>query len=138
VAVSALPGIVVDDAQARLKGTWGDKGSLTPFVGQGYRYAGPAANAEARFEFQIPAAGKYEVRIAWVGHENRASRAPCVIERFGQTPIRLRLNQREATTELFHSLGVFDFPAGAAAIVLHTDGADGNVHADAVQILEQR
>jgi hypothetical protein len=138
IAVASLPGIVVDDTQAKLKGAWGDKGSLTPFVGQGYRYAGPSANAEARFEFRIPAAGKYEVRIAWIGHENRASRTPCTIERAGQTPIRLRLNQREQTTELFHSLGVFDFPAGDAAIVLSSADADGNVHADAVQIVEKR
>lgn len=137
IRVASLPGIVVDDAQARFKGTWSNKGSLTPYVGEGYRYAGPQTSAEVRFEFHIPTAGKYEVRVAWVGHENRASRVPCVIERPGRAPLRLRLNQREPTTELFHSLGVFEFPAGDAAVVLSTEGADGNVHADAVQLLEK-
>ena len=140
IAVGSLPGIVVDDTQAKLKGTWGTKGSLAPYVGEGYRYAGAAANAEARFEFRVPTAGKYQVRVAWVGHENRATRAPCTIERAGQSPIRLRLNQQidAPNGEVFHTVGTFDFPQGDAAIVFSTAGADGNVHLDAVQILEQR
>jgi len=140
IAIDSLPGIVVDDSQAKLTGSWSTTGSLTPFVGQGYRYASAGSKAEARFEFRIPAVGKYEVRIAWVGHENRASRTACIIERPGQTPIRLRLNQREAASDrnVFHSLGAFDFPAGDAAIVLSNEGADGIIHADAVQVVEKR
>ncbi len=140
IGVSSLPGIVVDDNQAKLTGTWGPTGGLTPFVGEGYRYAGPTANASARFEFRIPAAGKYEVRIAWVGHENRASRTACVIERENQSPLKLRLNQQQDTPtgDVFHAIGAFDFPAGEAAIVISTEGANGNVHIDAVQLMEKR
>jgi len=140
IAVSSLPGIVVDDAQARFTGTWGTTGSLTRYVGEGYRYAGPGSKATATFPFRIPAAAKYEVRIAWQGHENRASRAPCIIERAGQSSVRLRLNQRvdPAGGEMFQSLGVFEFPAGDGAVVLSAKDADGNVHADAVQLVEQR
>ncbi len=140
IAISSLPGIVVDDTQAKLTGTWGQKGSLTPYVGAGYRYAGPTANAAARFEFRIPATGKYDVRIAWTGHENRATRTACVIERAGQSPIRLRLNQQTGGEDgnPFHSIGTFDFPEGEAAVVISTDGANGNVHIDAVQLIEKR
>ena len=140
IAVSSLPGIVVDDAQAQLTGSWSNTGSLSPFVGTGYRYAGPTSNATAKFAFRIPAAGKYEVRVAWVGHENRASRTSCAIERAGQSPIRLRLNQQEDAPngEVFHSLGAFDFAAGESAIVISTEGANGNVHIDAVQLIEKR
>ncbi|QDT52525.1 FAD dependent oxidoreductase [Caulifigura coniformis] len=140
ISVASLPGIVVDDTQAKLKGTWGANGSLNPYVGTGYRYAGPGANATARFDFRVPAAGKYQVRIAWIGHENRASKAPVSIERAGQAPMKLRLNQKESPKEgeAFHTIGVFDFSAGDAAIVFSTEGADGNVHVDAVQLIEQR
>jgi hypothetical protein len=140
ISVASLPGIVVDDTQAKLKGNWSATGNLTPYVGNGYRYAGPAANASARFEFRVPAEGKYELRIAWIGHENRASKAPVTIERAGQSPMKLRLNQRKSPKEgeAFNTIGVFDFPAGDAAIVFNTEGADGNVHIDAVQLVEQR
>lgn len=140
IAISSLPGIVIDDTQAKLTGNWGTTGSLTPFVGNGYRYAGPTANATARFEFRIPAAGKYEVRIAWVGHENRATRTACSLERVGQEPLRVRLNQQTDAPDgnVFHSIGTFDFPAGEAAVVISTEGANGNVHIDAVQLVEKR
>jgi hypothetical protein len=139
ISIASLPGIVVDETQAKLTGNWGQRGSLAPFVGKGYRYAGMNSKAEARFEFRIPAAGKYEVRMAWVGHPNRASRAVCTIERAGMAPIRLRINQRQgaADSQPFNSLGQFEFPAGEAAIVLSTEEADGTIHADAVQILDR-
>ena len=130
----------MDDNHAKLKGTWGASGNLAPFVGTGYRYAGPGSNASARFEFRVPTAGKYQVRIAWVGHENRASKAPVTIERAGLAPQKLRLSQKENPKEgeAFHNIGAFDFPAGDAAIVFNTEGADGNVHIDAIQLIEQR
>ena len=139
--VHTLPGIVIDDTQAKLTGKWTRGTGITPFVGGGYAYADPKSGAEARFEFSIPKSGRYEVRVAWAGHENRASNTPCTIERDGQAPLKLQLNQREnpADPNGFHSLGTFDFAAGkVGAIVLRAAGADGFVHADAVQILETK
>ncbi len=141
IAPETLPGIVVDDAQAKLTGTWSRAANLKPFVGSGYAYADPKSGGEARFEFNVPKTGRYEVRMAWMGHENRASNTPCSIERDGLPPLELRLNQRENATDPggFHSLGTFDFIAGkVAAIVLRAAGADGLIHADAVQILEAK
>jgi len=137
INVGSLPGIVIDDSQAKLTGNWTGGVNLTPFVGEGYRYAGAKSAAEARFAFRIPTAGKYEVRVAWVGHENRAARVPCVIERTGQAALKLKLDQRESAAKApFHSLGAFEFPAGEAALILSAAEADGFVHIDAVQIVE--
>jgi hypothetical protein len=133
----SLPGIVVDDDAAKLTGKWTVGAGLVPFIAGGYRYAAAKEPAEARFDLTVPAAGKYEVRLAWVGHENRATKASCTLERPDQRPLKLRLNQREdsADPHAFHSLGQFDFPAGKSAVILSTEGADGFVHADAVQLL---
>lgn len=138
VPVNSLPGIVVDETQARLTGNWGTTGSLTPYIGEGYRYASPGEKTEATFTFTVPKPGKYELRYAWAPHENRATKAPCVLERAGHTPLKLRLNFREETKDPqgFHSLGRFEFPAGEATFTVSSDGADGLVHADALQILE--
>jgi hypothetical protein len=130
-----LEGIVVDNQHAVLKGTW-TKSGITPNVGGDAQVAAPAAKAEARFEFQVPATGKYEVRLYWAGHENRASNAPCSIERPDTDPVTLRLNQRESAPKGAHSLGVYEFKAGAKnAVVLRSEGADKGVAADALQVV---
>jgi len=133
----SLGGIVVDDNAAKLTGKWNVGAGLTPYVATGYRYAGAKEPAEARYDLAVPAAGKYELRLSWVGHENRATKASCTLERPGQRPLKLKLNQREDVSDAnaFHSLGQFDFPAGTATVILSTEGADGFVHADAVQLL---
>jgi hypothetical protein len=139
VAMQSLPGIVVDDDAAKLTGKWTVGTGLAPYIAAGYRYAQAKEPAEARFELAVPEAGKYELRLAWVGHENRATKASCTVERAGQRPLKLRLNQREDSEDAnaFHSLGQFEFPAGTAAVILSTEGADGFVHADAVQLIKK-
>jgi hypothetical protein len=139
VTLQSLPGIVVDDNAAKLTGKWTVGTGLAPFIGEGYRYANAKEPAEARYELVVPEAGKYELRLAWVGHENRATRTSCTLERPGQRPLKLRLNQREDSDDQyrFHSLGQFEFPAGKSAVILSTEGADGFVHADAIQLRKQ-
>lgn len=139
IELKSLAGIVADDSNAKLTGNWTVGQGLSPHIADGYRYAAAKEAAEARYELAVPEAGKYELRLAWVGHENRATRTVCTIEREGQKPLKLRLNQRESSTDPngFHSLGTFDFPAGKATVVLSNEGADGFVHADAVQLLKK-
>ena len=139
IDVASLPGIIVDDAHAELLGPW-HTGSLSPFIGSGYRYANAGTQASARFAFDVREEGEYEVRLAWVGHENRGPRVACTIEREGEPALRLRLDQRDDPEgEVpFHELGRFRFPVGRAAVVLSADDATGCVHADAVQVVRSR
>ena len=74
VAIQSLPGIVVDDDAAKLMGKWTVGAGLTPFVGDGYRYAQAKEDAAARYELKVMEAGKYELRLAWMGHDNRSTR----------------------------------------------------------------
>jgi hypothetical protein len=130
-----LPGILVDDTAAVFSGEWA-KTSLAPCVGGGSRYAGPKAGGSARFEFKVPASGKYEVRLIWAGHENRASNASCTLERSGQEPVAARLNQRVSAVKGVNVFGAYEFKQGVPnAVILKTEGADGNVVADAVQVV---
>ena len=130
-----LDGIVVDDSVATFTGKWARTG-LAPNVGGGAFFAGGQADATARYEFKVPSTGKYEVRVYWAGHENRASNAACRLEREGQPAFEAKLNQRQTATNGANILGVFDFTKGTTnAVILRTAGADGNVVADAVQIV---
>jgi hypothetical protein len=138
IEAKALPGIVIDDALATLRGEWARGDGLTNFVGAGYRYHAGGSDAAARFEFSVPIPGRYEVRVASQPHENRSTRTSCTLERTGLPPVKLRLNQREATSDPygFQSIGVFEFGTnGRHAVVLSADGADGLVHADCIQVL---
>jgi hypothetical protein len=128
----------VDDSTAVLTGKW-EKTGLAPNVGGAARYAGRQSGATARFEFKVPSSGKYEVRMYWAGHENRASNTPCALERPGQPAFQTKLNQKETGPNGATVLGVFDFTEGAVnAVVLKSEGADGNIVADAVQIVPAR
>ncbi len=132
-----LPGLVLDDKQAKLSGKWTGGTGLPGYFGSGYLYAGGASAASARYEFKIEKAGRYDVRVSYGPHENRATNAPITIESADGTK-SVAVNQRTAAPlpQGFVSVGAFLFePGKAAAVTIATTGADGNVHADAVQLV---
>jgi hypothetical protein len=132
-----LEGIVIDDERAKLTGKWTAGQNLKPFVEKHYLYAGPNSGASARFEFNVPTTGRYEVRVAWSPHENRSSKTPCTVEAAqGVKTFALNQKQKPGRPDGFHSLGVFEFSSDRkGAVTFSTQGADGNVHVDCVQVL---
>ena len=133
--METLAGTVIDDSMAQFTGKWTTT-KLTPNIGGSAQISGRQAGAEARFPFKVSATGKYEVRLYWAGHENRASNTLCKIERAGQEALVVRVNQKETSANGANRLGIFEFKDGAAnAIILAASDADGNVVADAVQIV---
>jgi hypothetical protein len=128
---------VVDDDQAKLTGNWTKGEGLKGFIGGHYRYANKGALAAARFEFTVPKAGQYEVRFAYQPHENRADAAPVsVTHADGEKALKINLRAQPPVKPTFVSLGVFRFePGKAGAVEIRNDGVNGNIHADAVQVL---
>ncbi|MEQ1862986.1 MAG: FAD-dependent oxidoreductase [Chthoniobacteraceae bacterium] len=139
IAPASLGGIVVDDEQATLTGSWTKGAGLPDYVAKGYRYAGARAAATARYEFTIKDAGRYEVRVSSGSHENRASNAQVTIESAdGAKTVTLNQRKPASLPNGLVSLGTFRFePGKPAAVTFTTGGADGNVHIDAVQIFPQ-
>lgn len=131
-----LPGIVIDDEAAVLTGTWDTQGSLENFVGDGYRYSG-AANTTAKFLFSVTREGKYEVRIAWAPHANRAKAAKVQIEHLrGISVIEVDQSRAPKGENHFESVGTFEFDSSRNfSVLFSTEGAKGIVHIDAVQIV---
>jgi hypothetical protein len=131
-------GLVVDDEQAKLVGTWAGSTSASPFVGPGYRHDENRQKGEksARFEASLPKAGRYEVRFAFTANPNRATNVPVTVHH-ADGAATVRLNQQKAPEEgAFTPLGTFRFEAGKpAAVVVETAGTDGHVVIDAVQFL---
>ena len=141
IAVAKLPGLVLDDAQATFTGKWSVAGnpSLQPYVANGYHYRGATDTGAARFEFKIATAGAYEVRLSFSPHENRATNTRVAVES-AEGVKDFTVNQREKPPlpQNFLALGVFRFAPGKPAVVtIGGKPANGNVHADAVQLLPQ-
>jgi hypothetical protein len=134
-----LPGVVVDDADAKLTGEW-LHGSVTgPFVGSGYAHDGGTDKKDksARFEARLPAAGKYEVRLAYPANPNRCRNVPVTVQA-SDGPHTVQVDQQKAgpIDGLFVSLGVFSFDAAQPAVVeLRCADTKGYVIIDAVQFL---
>ncbi|HLX60290.1 MAG TPA: FAD-dependent oxidoreductase [Planctomycetota bacterium] len=135
-----LAGIVIDDTQAKLTGDWKSAQNLKGFIGAHYLYHSPAKNAAARFEFTVPTSGNYEVRTAHQPHENRATNTRVTVESAdGSKTVTVNQRKEAPLAGGWVSLGVYRFDAGKpGAITISAEGADGIVHADAVQILNSK
>jgi ribulose 1,5-bisphosphate synthetase/thiazole synthase len=134
-----LPGVVVDDADAELKGFESTSAAVSPFLGVGYRHDGnkDRGKQSAKFVPDIPAAGKYEVRLAYTANPNRATNVPVIVTYSGGGGM-VKVDQRKKPPidGLWVSLGTFEFAKGKGAAVAVSNGdADGFVVIDAVQWL---
>ncbi|VTU00418.1 Uncharacterized protein OS=Pirellula staleyi (strain ATCC 27377 / DSM 6068 / ICPB 4128) GN=Psta_1565 PE=4 SV=1: FAD_oxidored [Gemmataceae bacterium] len=135
-----LAGVVVDDADAEVKGFEAVSSASTPFVGTGYRHdaAKDRGKQSAKFVADLPEAGKYEVRLAYTPNANRATSVPVTIShKDGTASVKVNQQKPPAIGGLWISLGTFEFEKGKAATVTITNDSvtDGHVVVDAVQWL---
>jgi hypothetical protein len=131
-----LEGIIVDDEAAKFEGNWEESGAAKRYIGFGYRHDGNAAKgtAKAVFTATIQKAGNYAVRLAYPPNNNRAANARVVVSHSGGDAVVTVDQKKMPSHDLFHELGVFEFPSGASATVtLSNEGSDGFVVVDAVQ-----
>jgi len=129
--------IVRDDREAKREGNWSEGQGLRGYVGYGYHYAGPDTGATATYELRAPAAGTYQVLVAWQPHENRGTAVPVMVESAaGRTSTRLDMQKPAPLEEAYGSVGRVTLGKGdACVVVIATDGARGTVHADAVLLV---
>ncbi len=134
-----LPGVVVDDDDAKLVGEWSSSSAAPSYVGNGYRHDGNAKDgkASARFEARLPKSGHYDVRLAYPPNPNRSAKVTVEITHAGgKETVFVDQRKTPAIDERFHLLGRFDFTEGEPAVVAVSNAsADGYVVIDAVQWL---
>jgi hypothetical protein len=82
-------------------------------------------------------AGRYEVRLSYSAHGNRASNVPVSVRsRAGEKRILVDQRRPAPIDGAFLSLGVFDFERGRTGHVeISNDGTDGYVIVDAIQLV---
>lgn len=139
ISAAKLPGIVVDNTQAELKGFIATGHAIQPYVGQNYFHDGNEKKGEqsAHFPFQVKEAGKYEVRVSYSTGPNRATNVPVVIQHADGTET-VKLNQREPAKidGLFQPLGTFQFhPNQDYFVRISNESTNGHVLVDAIQVI---
>jgi hypothetical protein len=140
--VKELPGIVVDDQQAKRVGFWKDSQHIKRYIGPGYTHDDNTGKGEKTLTFvpALAASGRYEVRLAYTYGPTRAENAPVTV--FGADGERtLSINQRlpPPIDGRFISLGEYNFEqAGQSFVLVSNEGTNGYVIADAVQFLPIR
>jgi hypothetical protein len=139
VLPDSLPGVVVDDTAARITGVWASSQSVGKWVGAGYQHDAAAGDgaSTATFEAILPHSGRYEVRMAFPAHTNRATNVPVTVWH-ADGEAKHEVNQRETPPHdgLFTTLGTYRFEAGQTArVVVRNENTNGHVTIDAVQWL---
>ena len=141
VSVDSLPGIVVDDLQAKLKGAWTRSNSNKGYVGANYIHDGAADKGEkaVSYKIKIPNDSKFEVRVSYTHGDNRDRKVPVLIRHAdGEVTKYIDQTKKPPIDGHFISLGTFDFLAGEwEAVVISTKGTTQHVIADAVQFLPE-
>jgi hypothetical protein len=136
-----LPGIVLDDSQAQVEGTWVRSSSFKPHIGTGYLHDDHRADGKsiATFRFKAPKKGRYDLRMAYSAHETRAKKVRLLIQS-GERKFYLLVDQTKPLPagEAFRSVGTVDLVSDVETIVtLNNSGTDGFVILDALQLIEK-
>ncbi len=132
-----MTGVVVDNVQAELVGSWAMSTSSKQWVGYNYAHDSDIRNGNnsATFRAVLPSDGRYEVRFAFPQNSNRASNVPVTIHHAdGVTEVSVNQRKMPPIDDLSVSLGVFRFAKNTPAQVVVTNkDVDGYVVIDAVQ-----
>ncbi|MBL9115154.1 MAG: FAD-dependent oxidoreductase [Verrucomicrobiaceae bacterium] len=137
ISPKSMPGIVVDDDNAKFTGDWKQSGAAKSYIGQGYHHDNNTKDGQcsARFETKLPKAGRYQVKLHSPPNNNRATNAKVTITHSsGEKPLTVNLR---ASKDGIHDLGTFDFN-DQATVTITNEGTDGYVVIDAVQWVESK
>jgi hypothetical protein len=138
VAISPerLPGTVIDNTAAVVKGDWVSSASIDGFIGGDYLHDDNTGKGEKSVTYHSGPLqeGTYEIRLYATANANRATNIPVTI-RHGQTEKRVMVNQRTMTKPYVVLSNTSVPPQGMVTVTLSTTDTDGYVIADAVSFV---
>lgn len=137
-AASKALGIVLDDTQATVTGSWAESNRVPPMVGDFYLAASRTSPASAVFHPEIPEAGAYEVRLLYTAASNRASNATVTLQTAeGEKTVTQNQKLDGMDQGIPRALGVFNFAKGKTTITLSNPAANGFVSLDGLQLVPE-
>lgn len=136
-----LPGIVIDDDQAKKVGAWTHSKFSNHYVGEGYLHDGDAGKGEKTLTFnpEFLQSGRYEVRLAYTAGGNRAPKVPVtILHADGEQTFFVNEQETPPIDGHFLSLGTFRFEKGNQwFVIVSNENTSGHVTVDAVQFLPE-
>lgn len=135
-----LPGIVLDDTDAKREGEWIEGGVHgSQHIGTGYIHDANAEKGKLKLSWNvtIPEDGTYDIIFHFPPNANRATNVPIdiVVNDRKLAAVPLKVNEREKSGAI--SVGKFTLKRGSGVtIALSNKDTDGFVVADGVQLLK--
>ena len=134
--VADIPGIVVDDAQAKKVGEWQHSVHSGHYIGEGYVHDMNMGKGEKTLTFQpdLPVAGKYEVRLAYSPGTTRSEAVQVTIfSADGEKSVMVDMRKEPAIDSRFVSLGEYRVERnGQCYVMIENEDTKGHVTADAM------
>ncbi|MBA4190721.1 MAG: hypothetical protein C0467_22275 [Planctomycetaceae bacterium] len=139
IAIKDVPGIAVDDTQAKKVGDWKVSKFNPTYVGEGYVHDDNMGKGEKTITFDpdITKTGKYEVLLAYSPGMNRADNVPItVFSAEGEKQLTIDMKKTPTIDGLYVSLGTFRFEKdGQSFVIVSNEGTKGHVTADVVTFI---
>ena len=142
IPVKSLPGIVLDDIDAKLEGEWRNSTNFKPCIGNGYRVHGAIevrndGKATATFRVKVPRSGEYQIAIAYSAHETRANTIPVSIVSGGrETKFIVDQTKPLPNGDRFQIFGTIELKEeDETTLQIQTRDTTGFVILDAVQLI---
>lgn len=136
-----VKGIVVDDTEATLVGSWNKSTHSATYLGAGYRHDGGQNKGEksAIWKANIPKSGVYDVQISYSASSNRSSNVSVtVFTDLEEKTIIVDQRKRPPIDGTFLSLGKYNLEEGEWDVVkINTAGSTGVVIIDAIRLLSE-
>lgn len=138
-----LPGsIELDDPDSTRSGTWSTSTRQTPYVGDGYRYAGTAGtlndgSAMATWGFTAETGGVYQLNMAYTPGPSRATNVPLTVTS-GAHVTTFTVDQTVERTEgsVLRPIGIVELVMDEETVItVGTSNTTGYVILDAVQLV---
>ena len=139
VPAEKLAGVVMDDKDAQVKGPWSSNNVCSKFVDSDYLHDDNADKdgKSVSFPFKGLKPGRYECRISYPPHANRATNVP-VTAKSSKGEIQIEVNQKSAPEidALFTKIGELEVGEdGELTVTVDAKGSNGYVTVDAAQLI---
>ena len=141
ISPKALPGIVIDDTEAKVVGEWKHSKSVGSYIGDGYLTDYNTGKGEKTVTFTpvIPQSGRYDVRLAYSYLGDRANNVKItILHADGEDTVYVDETQVPAVDGRFVSLGKYRFEKdGAGYVLISNEGTKKFVTVDALQLVPE-
>jgi hypothetical protein len=133
-----MEGVVIDNRDAKVSGSWTSGSGLNGYVGYEYLYASANSGSKVKYSWKTAEEGLISFRLIYGAHENRGKAVPVTIQIGNSTKqVMVDMTKAPAGKDGSHELGRFEVKKGEEVFVeIGTENAGGVVHADALQLVK--